>query len=178
MQPDPPADLDRGPDGRHGNLLADLEVARQRVAAHARGGAHAGLTGADPRTGERWDAGQVWAHLAEFPGYWLGQFERLAAAHASGSIEPAPFGRTAADSDRVAIIERDRHMSAPALHARVDDEIGAAEAFLRALPASAWQLTGRHPTLGVMALPAMVQRFLVGHLEEHADQLDELAGRT
>jgi hypothetical protein len=176
MRPDPPAHGNR--DGPGDDPLQRLRAVRLRLAAKASGGAHAGLTGADPRTGERWDAGQVWAHLAEFPGYWLGEIERLVAGQARGSSEPAPFGRTAADGDRVAIIERDRHLDAAALHTRVAEEIGAAEAFLRALPPSAWQLTGRHPTLGVMTLAAMVQRFLVGHLEEHADQLDELARRS
>ncbi|MFI5261368.1 MAG: hypothetical protein ACHQZR_02285, partial [Candidatus Limnocylindrales bacterium] len=166
------ADADAGPGQA---ALLRLEAVRQRLAAHARSGAHAGLTGADPRTGERWDAGQVWAHLAEFPAYWVGQFQRLGAAGASGGAEPPPFGRTAADPGRIAAIERDRAVDPAALHARVDDGIRAAETWLGALPSAGWALTGRHPTLGVMVLPAMVQRFLVDHLEEHAAQLDDLA---
>jgi hypothetical protein len=31
-----------------------------------------------------------------------------------------------------------------------------------------------HSTLGVVDMPAVVQDFLVGHLEAHADQLDAL----
>jgi len=154
--------------------VARLGAVRARLAAHAAGGAYAGLTGADPQTGERWDAGQVWAHLAEFPTYWLEQFERLLSARADGAHEPIPFGRTAADPTRIEAIERDRHDHPRALHERVDAGIGQAVVFLQALPAEAWGVAGLHPRLGPMRLPAMVERFWVGHLEEHADQLDEL----
>ena len=155
--------------------IARLEAARRRLAAHAASGAHAGLTGADPVSGERWEAGQVWAHLAEFPAYWLDQFRTLLARRAAGAAEPIPFGRTAADPSRAAAIERDRHDDPRALHARVERDVAAVEAFLRGLPADAWAATGQHPRLGTMTLPAAVERFWVGHLEEHADQLDDLA---
>jgi hypothetical protein len=153
---------------------ARLEAVRKRLADHAATGAHAGLTGADPQTGERWEAGQVWAHLAEFPAYWLDQFKRVLEARATGTAEPIPFGRTAADPSRIRAIERDRNDDPKALHARVDREILDAEAFIRGLPAEAWAVAGLHPRLGPMRLPAMVERFWVTHLEEHADQLDEL----
>jgi threonine dehydratase len=45
---------------------------------------------------------------------------------------------------------------------------------LESLPADAWEARGEHPTLGAMTLPQIVERFVVGHLEEHADQLDGL----
>ena len=157
-------------------VLARLEVVRVRLAAHATSGAHAGLTGADPQTGERWDAGQVWAHLAEFPVYWLDQFKRLLAARAHGVAEPIPFGRTAADPTRILAIERDRHEHPRALHGRVDRGIAQAEAFIKGLPDTAWAVAGLHPRLGAMRLAAMIDRFWVAHLEEHADQLDELLG--
>ena len=45
----------------------------RRLAEHAARPLPAGLTDPDPGAEERWEAGQVWAHLAEFPGYWLDQ---------------------------------------------------------------------------------------------------------
>ncbi|HMJ80559.1 MAG TPA: hypothetical protein VK592_05905 [Candidatus Dormibacteraeota bacterium] len=159
-------------------FLARLVAARGRLAAHAASGAHAGLTGADPATGERWDAGQVWAHLAEFPAYWVGQFEAILAARADGATEPIPFGRPRTDPGRVGPIERDRHEAPALLHERVQADIDAFEAFLGRLRPVDWSVTGLHPTLGELALPAMVERFVVGHLEEHADQLDELMAPT
>jgi hypothetical protein len=162
----PPPDASR--------LIARMAAARERLAAHATSGAHAGLTGADPATGERWDAGQVWAHLAEFPGYWLDQFEALLNARARGEREPIPFGRLRTDPGRVGAIERDRHEAAGRLHARVDAGIVELERFVGRLMPQDWSTLGLHPTLGPLRLAEMIERFVVGHLEEHADQLDEL----
>jgi len=36
--------------------------------------------------------------------------------------------------------------------------------------------TGHHQTLGEMTVAEMIDRFMVAHLEEHADQLDPLTG--
>ena len=47
-----------------------------------------------PAATERWDAGQVWAHLAEIGGYWLAELE--AVIDAGG--EPVPFGRVKTDA--------------------------------------------------------------------------------
>ena len=38
-----------------------------------------------------------------------------------------------------------------------------------------WAKRGVHPTLGVMAVPRIFDEFVVGHLEQHAGQLDGLA---
>ena len=48
------------------------------------------LTAPDPPTGERWEAGQVWAHVAEFIPYWLGE---AALVVDSGRDAPVPFGQ-------------------------------------------------------------------------------------
>ena len=58
--------------------------------------------------------------------------------------------------------------------ARVASGISAVAAELRQLPADAWNARGVHPTLGVMPLERIVVRFIIGHLEEHADQLEQL----
>ena len=44
----------------------------------------------DEGTGERWEAGQVWAHLAEFPGFWLDQIRAILAARAGGAGPDQP----------------------------------------------------------------------------------------
>jgi hypothetical protein len=110
------------------------------------------LTDPDPDSGERWDRGQVLAHVAEMLPYWAQQAELVAAGRQT------EFGRVKSDPDRIAAIERDRREDPARLLARVDD---------RALAA-----TGRHQTLGDMTVGELVDRFLVDHLEEHADQLD------
>ena len=53
-------------------LLARLAAVERRLAdLAARETPADALTDPDDATGERWEAGQAWAQLAEFPGYWL-----------------------------------------------------------------------------------------------------------
>jgi DinB superfamily len=129
------------------------------------------LTAPDPPTGERWEAGQVWAHLAEFIPYWLGE-AALVIEH--GGTEPAAFGRAKSDPGRLSAIERDRRRDRTALWKRTAADVGRLRDFLVGLDATAWEARGRHPTLGEMSLARIVDEFLVGHLDQHALQLEEL----
>ena len=73
--------------------LARLDAVEARLAALAESSPPPdALTGADPSSGERWDRGQVWAHLAEFIPYWIAQSRPILEAQPSG--EPVRFGRT------------------------------------------------------------------------------------
>jgi hypothetical protein len=155
-------------------LLDRLEAAESRLAAHA-DAERPGLTHPDAGTGERWEAGQVWAHLAEFPAYWVGQLHALQAAHAAGVPQPIPFGRTRADPGRAAAIEARRRDEPATLLADVRAGIAAARVLCGSLTSSEWDVVGLHPALAEMTMPAIIERFLVGHLEEHATQLDDLA---
>jgi len=100
------------------SLLARLADAERRLVEHADDPLPGGLTEPDPGAEERWEAGQVWAHLAEFPAYWLTQAERVIAQPTNA---PIPFGRVKTDAARIAAIERDRHTDPAALLARVLD---------------------------------------------------------
>ncbi len=153
-------------------LLARLADAERRLAEHADAPLPSGLTDPDPGDDERWEAGQVWAHLAEFPGYWLAQAERVVALPTS---EPVPFGRVKTDANRIEAIERDRHTDPAALLQRVRASLAKVSDAARNLPAEAWTRRGMHPTRGEMTVESIVERFIVEHLEEHADQLDTLA---
>jgi len=152
-------------------LQARLTKAEQRLVAHADTPRPAGLSDPDPSTDERWEAGQIWAHLAEFPGYWLAQAERVIALPTN---EPVPFGRVRTDVGRLEAIERDRHTDPEALLERVRSSLAGVSEAARAWPAEAWTRRGAHPTLGEMTVREIVERFIVEHLEEHADQLDSL----
>ena len=138
-------------------FVTRLDAVVIRLDAHA-GHLHDGLTGADPRTGDRWDQGQVWAHLAEFIPYWIVELGTILAAD-----EPPGFGRTKADSRRLGEIERRR-----------EDPPAALRDLLLRLDPDAWGRRGIHPTLGSMTVTEIVEDFLVGHLEQHATQLDGL----
>jgi DinB superfamily len=154
--------------------LARLRAVQARLDEHAAAGAPPGLTEPDPGGTERWEAGQVWAHLAEFPAYWLGQIQHILERRLAGDPEPVPFGRTKTDAARIAAIERDRNEDPEALLAKVRDGISATVSNLDALPADAWSARGLHPTRGEMTPAEVLDRFIVNHLEEHADQLDKL----
>ena len=149
-----------------------LDRVEESLGEHAaRAFPHDALTAPDPPTGERWEAGQVWAHLAEFIPYWLGEAVLVIE---SGGDEPVPFGRTKSDPDRIAAIERDRSTDQSRLWHRTARDITTLRAFLTDIDDSAWKARGLHPTLGEMDLAHIVDEFLVGHLEQHATQLDQL----
>jgi hypothetical protein len=129
------------------------------------------LTEPDPPTGERWEAGQVWAHMAEFVPYWTAEMAQVVDR---GMTAPDPFGRTKADPTRIAAIERDRHHNRGALWRRLAGDIARLRAYLLGLDAEAWTARGQHSTFGTIELPGIVDEFLVGHLEQHAAQLEAL----
>jgi len=157
-----------------GAFMTRLDAVERRLRALATtpaGATRGHLTGADPGTGEQWEWGQVWAHLAEFVPYWVAQAQGVIRAYRGDAV---PFGRTKADAERIAAIERDRGVDVERLWARLDGQIGDLRAFLGDLPDGAWSARGAHSTLGAMPLERIVDEFLVGHLEQHAAQLEAL----
>ena len=157
----------------HLDLLARMAVAEGRLAAFAE---HPppGLTDADPSTGEQWDAGQAWAHVAEFVPYWQGEVERVVVGAGRG-LDPVPFGRTSADPGRVGAIEAGRHEPPTEQMARLAGALMLLRTYLVGLGQAQWSAPGLHARLGEMTVERIVDRFIVGHLEEHAEQLEKLA---
>jgi DinB superfamily len=160
-----------GPGDRPRPEAAADDRARRLLAAAGRIRASAvvlpdnALTDPDPESGERWDRGQVLAHVAEMLPYWAQQAELVAAGRRE-------FGRVKSDPDRVGAIERDRRDDPQRLLGRVDEGVAAVLALLERLGPQALARPGRHPTLGEMTVAEIIDRFAVAHLEEHADQLD------
>jgi hypothetical protein len=156
------------------DFLPRLDAVEARLAQHAAATAvHTGmLTDADPGTGEQWEWGQVWAHLGEFIPYWIAQARTVIGEYRG---EPVHFGRVKSNPERIAAIERDRRAAVAQLWSRLHTHIAQLRTFLHDLPDSAWSARGLHQTLGVMDIPHIVDEFLVGHLEQHAAQLDGLA---
>jgi len=152
-------------------LITRLADAERRLAEHAAKPPPPGLTAPDPGGGEQWEAGQVWAHLAEFPAYWLAQAQRVMALP---TYEPVPFGRVKTDAGRIEAIERDRNTDPSALLERVRTSLAAVTDAVRSFPPEAWARRGAHPTRGDMTVQRIIEKFIVEHLEEHADQLDLL----
>ncbi len=155
------------------SFVLRIDQVRERLARLAFLPSPEGLTDPDVQSGERWTWGQVWGHLAEFPGYWIEQFERVVEAP---SDRPASFGRTQEDPARVGAIEGGRITPITELWERLTDQLDRAKAFVTGLSEEDWRARGEHVRRGVMDVPHMVEQFVVGHLEEHADQLEHLAG--
>jgi hypothetical protein len=156
-----------------GDYLARLDAVETRLAVAAAAEPPPGsLTGADADTGERWERGQVWAHVSEFIPYWIAQAGPVLNKDNAG--EPVPFGRTKRDPERIGAIERNRNEPVSVLWDDTRADMAALRAFLGTIAAEQWSLEGRHPTLGIMTVDELVQEFLVGHVEEHADQLEAM----
>ena len=149
--------------GRLDRVTARLEGLRDAEPAPG------ALTDLDLRRNERWEWGQVWAHLAEFPDYWIGEVIGILA---QGDL--VAFGRVQSDTARLAAIELDRTTPVAELWSRIEPALDRVRDLVENLTAEDWSLRGTHSTLGVMPMPRIVEEFLMGHLEAHADQLDGL----
>ncbi len=130
-----------------------------------------GLTEADPATGERWEAGQVWGHIAEFIQFWTEQAGDVVDAYQG---DPVPFGRTRSDPSRTAGIEQGLHTPPDVLWDEVQSDLTDFRRFLSALPEGWSETVGLHSSLGPIPTERILDDFVVGHLEEHAAQLEGL----
>lgn len=166
--------VDEHPDTRTpaAALVARLDAVAERLSQHAAADDASALAEPDPNAGERWNAGQVWGHIAESYRYWLTQTRMVLAARSS---KPVPCGRSSTDPGRVAAIEAGRRESSlEPLASRLESTIAEVRALLVDLTLEAWSLQVEHRSLGTMDLAGLVDYFLVSHLEGHADQLDAL----
>lgn len=148
------------------NWIERLDAVELRLRALA-SASLSGLTAPDEPSGEQWEAGQAWAHLAEFGDYWLAELDKVLA----GATE---FGRIKTDPVRIAAIEDGRNVPTVEHFATVERSIAALRARLVAMTDADWARTARHQTLGAMSIDDQLQHFHVGHYEEHADQLESL----
>jgi DinB superfamily len=153
-------------------FVAELDDAMRRLREHAAVD-HIGLTRPVPGEAERWEAAQVWAHMAEFGDYWLEQLSQLLNDSSTG---PVSFGRTRHDEERIAAIERGRSAPAAEHLSTIERSAEDLRLVLAHLTVTDWQRIGTHPTLGQMDVARFLDEFLVGHYSQHADQLDELLG--
>jgi hypothetical protein len=146
--------------------------AEQRLATHAARPVPTSLTDPDPETPEeRWEASQVWGHLAEFMPYWLDQIDKVISQY---SGQPVPFGRTKADAARLQGIADGLGAPIADQMASVREAIAMARNYLAQLTPEQWAATGLHSRRGEMGVSDIVRTFMLDHLEEHASQLDAL----
>lgn len=155
------------------DLLQRLDAVEARLAARSTTAiAGEARTTPDAKSGEQWEAGQVWAHLAEFIPFWIEQTQLVIGSY---SEDPVTFGRVSTDPARLGAIERDRTQPISVLWIATHSDLETLRLFIEELDESAFSARGVHTTRGVMDVRHILDEFLVGHLEEHADQLDSLA---
>ena len=134
-------------------------------------GPFGGLTAPDPNSGEQWDASQVWGHLAEFVEYWIGIFGELVDEFDG---EPIPFGRSPDDENRMAGVRHGSGLGFDRLWGEVSHDLGDLRHFLQTLPDLAEKVVGLTGDGTERSLAGMIEAYLVGHLEEHATQLESI----
>ena len=156
--------------------LDELDSALGPARRPRRGSASPGPHRPDPPTGERWDAGQVWAHLGEFGAYWRGELRRhrRRRCRGAGAVRPHEAGppshreieahRRHADRDRSAS-DRARDAAAVLRDSRRADRRRLDRVRAATRRSATWTSGGSST------------HFAAGHYEQHADQLDELAER-
>lgn len=114
-----------------------------------------------------WGPRETLAHLEEMLPFWLGEAERLLDA----PDDAVTFGRVATDDVRLAIIERDRTLPLRELVARVQVGIDRWRRRWAELDGPSRGRHGTHVTLGDLTVADIATRFVVGHVEDHLDQL-------
>jgi len=152
------------------DVVDRIDAADERLAAQA-AVAHDGLTAPDPGGTERWDADQVWAHLAEIGGYWSGELRRVVDA---GGGTPVTIGRSLSAPSRVDAIEAGRTLPVADIVAVTRRSLDALRAYLAGLSDVDWTRVGRHVSAGEMTIPQQLDAFHLGHIEQHLAQLDGL----
>jgi hypothetical protein len=123
-----------------------------------------------------WGPREVLAHVEEMLPFWLGEMERIVDGAGPG---PTPFGRTADDPVRIGILARDRTLPLRVLFGRIDTGLRDWAERLPGLSDADQARIGLHPRLGEMPAAAILERFVIGHAEDHIGQLNDiLAART
>ena len=121
-----------------------------------------------------WGPREVLGHVNEMVPYWT---EQLGAVLAGSPAAAVPFGRVAADPSRLARIGADRERTSSALLDEIGTRLEPAAEFIGGLTATDGERLGRHSSRGEITVRASIERFLVGHLEEHVEQLRSILAR-
>ena len=118
----------------------------------------------DPQTGERWDRFNILGHMSEFPTFWS---TGLAAAIESG----VEFGRVPGSTNRQDAVTGGTRLGEAALKRQVARGIENVLALLGKLQPADLDRTVNMRGRGEVTVRWALNSLLVGHLEEHCNQL-------
>ena len=148
------------------DLTERLRVARDRLGRLPLSESHE-LGPADPKSGERWDRFNVLGHTAEMLAFWPGQVRK---ALKTG----ARMGREPGNASRVEGIESGRLLGEPALRDRITNACEGVVALLAELRPEDLEREIDTYGQGTITVRHAVVYYLVGHLESHVEQLEQL----
>lgn len=121
-----------------------------------------------------WGPPELLAHLDEMLPFWLGEVERILDADPAGG--PFPFGRVGGPDDvlRIGIIGRDRRLPMRELLARLGTDSRRVAARMRQLTEAESERLGKRESGESITTAEIFERFVVGHIEGHVDQLNTI----
>jgi PAS domain-containing protein len=117
-----------------------------------------------------WGPPEVLAHVGEMLTFWLGESIRVA----KSPEQPVPFGRLATDDIRIGLIARERTLPLEALFETVAAGVERWDRRLGRLTVDEAARRGVHATVGEVTVEGLVDRFVLGHFEEHVRQLETI----
>jgi hypothetical protein len=121
-----------------------------------------------------WGPRELLAHVNEMLPYWTSQLETVLDGDPATAV---PFGRVATDAGRLGGIAADRELPAAQLLDGIDAGLVTATAFAGGLSSADLERRALHPTRGEFTVGPALERFVIGHLEEHVVQLREILAR-
>ncbi|HUZ87903.1 MAG TPA: DinB family protein [Candidatus Baltobacterales bacterium] len=121
----------------------------------------------DPKSGERWDRYNILGHVAEVLPFWVAQLEI--------AMDGEPFGRLPGSTERQRAVDQGRDVGETALRERIDSGFEALQRFLDRLESSDLDHKVTMRGRGEETVGWAMENLLVGHAEEHCNQLTELS---
>lgn len=121
----------------------------------------------DPKSGERWDRYNILGHVAEVLPFWVAQLEV--------ALQGQPFGRLPGSTERRQAVEHGREVGESTLRERIDAGFETLQRFLDRLESSDLERTVTMRGRGEETVGWAMENLLVGHAEEHCDQLAALS---
>lgn len=117
----------------------------------------------DPQTGERWDRFNILGHMAEFPSFWCGQI--------ASALQGEEFGRVPGTTARLDAVLGGAAIGEATLKRRVARGIEDVLKLLERIRPEDLDRTVVMRGRGEVTVRWALESLLVGHLEEHCDQL-------
>ncbi len=115
-----------------------------------------------------WGPREVLAHVNEMLPYWATQLRLIIAGDPSIAT---PFGRVSSDPERIRRIAADRELAVGDLLDRIAVGLALAEDLFAGLTPADLDRRGAHAARGELTVREAVDRFVVGHVAEHVEQL-------